>query len=40
MSNINLDGLTAQEKEAVLKILEEYSATGSSKTLAELESAD
>jgi len=37
LSNINLEGLTEQEKAAVLKILEEYSASGSSKTLQDLE---
>lgn len=40
MSNINLEGLSEQEKAAVLKILDEYSKDGSSKLLSELEWAD
>ena len=40
LSNINLEGLTEQEKAAVLKILGEYSQTGESETLKNLEWAD
>lgn len=35
--NVDLSGLSEQEKAAVLKILEEYSKTGESKTLTNLE---
>jgi len=37
LQDIDLNGLTPQEKEAVLKILGEYSQTGESKTLKDLE---
>ena len=40
MSNINLEGLSEQEKQAVLQILDEYSKDGASKLLSELEWAD
>ena len=40
LSNINLDGLTEQEKVVAMQILNEYSKNGFSKTLQELEWAD
>ena len=40
LSNINLDGLSPEEQAAVMKILEEYSQSGSSQTMADLQRTD